>query len=188
MGAFEEIYFQGHASRGLAPYVGLHYFRTSDATSPSVYHLSPDHLSEVVPSPQGVGVTQMKWARDVVPGEFISVLGDDGNVIAVRVNRTTRVMLEGAFNPYTMSGSIVVDGVLGTSVSSWMPIIDNHFYPYRVAWIYSLLLAPIRMLYTFAPGFIGRLCDTHATKGPMSDITLRDVAASILYLSTAGRM
>ena len=70
------------------------------------------------------------YAKDVAVGDLINHVSDDGALKSGTVVSTTRSFKRGLYNPYTLSGTIVVDGVAASCHSSW--ILDG-FLPPRVA-------------------------------------------------------
>ena len=112
-GAYSPVCFFSHADKDVAaPFVGL--------TLASGYKLSlsPDHYIVV----GGVHV----YAKNVVVGDEL-VYFDGAALKTSSVRATSEVTKAGLFNPYTLSGSIVVDGVAASCHSSW--ILDGVAFP-----------------------------------------------------------
>ena len=99
----DEVYMFGHAEHGSS-----HLYHKISLGSGSSIHLSNKHFIHTAESSS----TQfkhavLKYAEDVFVGDWIwGVNGDASQVRAVE-----RVVLRGAFNPYTTSGNIIVDDV-----------------------------------------------------------------------------
>jgi hypothetical protein len=62
-----------------------------------------------------------------------------------RVATTATEMAVGAFNPLTMNGTIVVDGVVASAHSDWF--LDGLAPAETQAWVYQTVLAPVRVAY-----------------------------------------
>jgi hypothetical protein len=80
-------------------------------------------------------------------GDLVQVVGAAGAAALEAVASTSLVRARGLFNPYTLSGAIVVDGVAASCHSS--SFLDGAFaalnIPYPAG--YQALLAPMRALY-----------------------------------------
>lgn len=141
---FDPVYFFGHAdpdarARYLAIRVGG-----------DVLHLSKDHF---VPVCRSHFVT-CDWrerlevyARDVKVGDAMWVSGPSGVELKIVGSVDTREF-SGVFNPYTTSGTIVVDGVVASCHSSW--ILDDLTPQKLLPWLptaYQALFLPGRWLY-----------------------------------------
>ena len=66
------------------------------------------------------------YAKDVAVGDELYYF-DGAALETSRVRATAEVTKSGLFNPYTLSGSIVVDGVAASCHSSW--ILDGVAWP-----------------------------------------------------------
>jgi len=130
-GAYSTVYFFGHADKdGAAPYV--------DLTLASGYKLSltPDHYLVL----DGKHV----YAKDVAVGDELPYF-DDGAFKTSSVSAISETTKSGLFNPYTLSGSIVVDSVAASCHSSW--ILDGVVSPETAAVVYQHLFAVPRAAY-----------------------------------------
>jgi hypothetical protein len=81
-------------------------------------------------------------------GDLVQVVGADGGAAKLEaVVSTSLVRARGLFNPYTLSGAIVVDGVAASCHSSW--VLDGAFAALGVSIPagYQAAFAPIRALY-----------------------------------------
>lgn len=159
---FQDIYFFGHRSSEVtAGFVRI------ELDSGRALELTPDHFVPVAASgaagasalvaAAALGAARMTYARNVKQGDLLLVLpgdlslatGDLEGLQIAQVIRTEAVVRRGLFNPYTMGGSIVVDGVLASAHSSWL--IDgaaarlgaSHLLPAT----FQALFAPLRALY-----------------------------------------
>jgi hypothetical protein len=100
------------------------------------------------------GEVVYKRAKDVREGERMWVhlqLGEPGasSVGVFVVSGVEGVRKRGLYNPYTMGGTIVVDGVVASSHSEWF--LDNALEALGlVRWlpvVYQAVLLPVRVLY-----------------------------------------
>ena len=73
--------------------------------------LTPDHYV--------AANDKLIYAKDVRVGDSISYV-DNGAFKSGAVVSTTRSSKRGLYNPYTLSGTIVVDGVAASCHSSWI--------------------------------------------------------------------
>jgi hypothetical protein len=136
---FDEIYMFGHKEAAvISPFVHL---VTEFGT---VLRLTADHHVLVE---QGPGTWSAIPASQTKVGDVVGVL-QGGSVLATqRIVSKSIVMGRGLFNPYTLGGSIVVDGVLASCHSSWA--LDGVFtwLGVPIAEGYQAAFAPIRALY-----------------------------------------
>jgi hypothetical protein len=80
-------------------------------------------------------------------GDLVQVVGADGAAALEAVASKTLVRARGLFNPYTLSGAIVVDGVSASCHSS--SFLDGAFAALNIPLPtgYQALYAPVRALY-----------------------------------------
>jgi hypothetical protein len=149
--SFQEIYFFGHQdATAEAAFLRLHLAGGASLT------LTPDHFVPLLKGGAGWRGHVMARAGDVAPGDSLLVHsegeaeggGGAGPVAAVVV--AVEVVLErGLYNPYTLGGLIVVDGVVASAHSSW--VLDAAFdalgQTRHLPAAYQLLFAPLRALY-----------------------------------------
>lgn len=117
---YDDIYFFGHAERSAwAPFVSLK-LETPEAVSQWNLELTPDHFIQMCQA------ANCSWedsrtipAEQVLPGHHVWVVTDNGVEFAL-VIATQLVPQIGLYNPYTLSGNIVVNGVVASSHSSWL--------------------------------------------------------------------
>jgi len=109
--ACDPIYFFGHAEgASLAPYHQLH------LSSGKMISLSATHFIHTAKTPSATFVeSELKHARKVNVGDWIW----DTDGLSQVTNRTVKT-LPGLYNPYTLSGNIVVDGVVASAHSHWI--------------------------------------------------------------------
>ncbi|KAI8462767.1 MAG: hint module-domain-containing protein [Monoraphidium minutum] len=151
---YQDVYFFGHRdAAAAAAFVRL------ELSSGDALELTPDHFVPVLPaaasdSDDGAAAAlagaRMTYARDVAAGDVMLVVALAGGGLArASVVRASEVMRAGLFNPYTLGGSIVVDGVLASAHSGWL--VDGAAAAlgasHRLPAFFQALLAPLRGLY-----------------------------------------
>jgi hypothetical protein len=159
---FQEVYFFGHRDAAAdAAFVRL------GLEGGAALTLTPDHFVPVLPAGAAAGAApRMTYAKDVRPGDSLLVLPPGGGALApARVASAAAVAGKGLFNPYTLGGTLVVDGVLASAHSSWL--LDaaaarlglSHLLPGA----FQALFAPLRGLYAAAgPAFMESFGDALA--------------------------
>ncbi|GBF88795.1 hypothetical protein Rsub_01696 [Raphidocelis subcapitata] len=158
------------ASDGTLKYEDVYFFGHRDAASDAAFvrlgldggaalELTPDHFVPVLragaAAPASGGVAEamrgarMTYARDVKPGDTLLVTAGPGALRAAAVRSASAVARRGLFNPYTLGGTIVVDGVLASAHSGWLvdgaaaALGASHALPA----FFQGLFAPLRLLY-----------------------------------------
>ena len=127
-----------------------------DATATSSYvRLSLDGGRSLVLSPRHFIPTatggSTAWADRTVLGADEVRAGDriwqldQGVMRLATVAAATREPADGAFNPLTMDGTIVVDGVVASAHSDWF--LDGYVSADTQAKVYQAMFAPVRGLY-----------------------------------------
>jgi hypothetical protein len=149
---FDDVAFFGHRDASASAL-----FVTVTTDSGAVLRLTPDHflpaIADAACEAAGAG-TDLWAARALLPARAVTtahrvwVAGADGKV--PRLERVARAALAphaGLFNPYTLSGTIVVDGVAASVHSS--SFADAAFAALGVSIPagYQALFAPLRALY-----------------------------------------
>jgi len=147
---YEEVYFFGHADAARsAEYVDLKLAGSTASLQLSNGHFLPtcpqhgkrcdwtDHLHA--------------YAHEVLPGDYIWVAQADEQITLRRVLETSVVVKKGLYNPYTLSGKIVVNGVVASAHSNWVfddwtPSAMARYLPA----VYQVLFLPGRLLYQLA--------------------------------------
>lgn len=78
--------------------------------------------------------------------------GKQGLLVLTPVTKTAMVWSEGLFNPFTMTGQLVVNGVLASSHSDWFldSVAEKLGMERFLPSIYQTLLAPARWMYRMA--------------------------------------
>lgn len=149
---FEEIYFFGHADpKAFSPMVQL-LIQDSNSTA-SMIELSPDHFLHTCPElrPCLWSQSTAAYAATVVEGAYVWAATDSLNI--GRVVSSRFVPKRGLYNPYTLSGNIVVNGVAASAHSSWVldPWTPDCYKKYLPS-IYQAIFVVGRLLYhTFGP-------------------------------------
>jgi len=90
---------------------------------------------------------RLVYAKDVAVGDLINYVSDGGAIKTGAVVSTARALKRGLYNPYTLSGTIVVDGVAASCHSSW--ILDGFLPPRVAAVVYQRLFVVPRLAYKF---------------------------------------
>lgn len=108
--------------------------------------ITPDHYL-----PLGSGAHRS--AARVVPGDRLLVQGGDG-LLPSEVTSVGLVEEQGLFNPYTVAGDLVVDGVLASCHSSWF--LEGFLSEDRIVPAYEAAFAPLISLYAAFPGWFVR--------------------------------
>jgi len=145
---YDEVYFFGHAeSTKSTEYVDLKLSGNNAALQ-----LSRKHFLPACPK-HGM---RCEWAdhihiyaQEVLKGDYIWVAADDQTSLREVVERSV-VVKNGLYNPYTLSGKIVVNGVVASAHSNWIlddwtPSSMSQYLPAA----YQLLFLPGRLLYQF---------------------------------------
>jgi hypothetical protein len=138
---FEDVYLLTHKDAAITrTYVRL----TLDSGRSLV--LSPRHFIPLA----GNGSTLwddrvVVGANEVRIGDRVWYVADDGSRQIARVSATTAEAAVGAFNPLTMQGTIVVDGVVASAHSDWF--LDGYVAADTQAAVYQAILAPVRGIY-----------------------------------------
>lgn len=155
---YQDVYFFGHRAEGAtARFVRIEFGGGSKALE-----LTPDHFVPVLPpgaapaGPEALSRARMTYARDVREGD-VMLVESAGRLRAAAVTSTAEVWRTGLFNPYTMGGSVVVDGVLASSHSSWLVdgIAARMGVSHLLPSFFQALFAPLRALYAAAgPAFM----------------------------------
>jgi Hint module len=108
--------------------------------------LSPRHF---VPTAPDGGTTWashiLKGADEVKVGDMVWYRGNDGTLLPTQVTAVTASIKAGAFNPMTVAGTVVVDGVVASTHSDWF--LDGIASAAVQAQVYQVLFAPVRGIY-----------------------------------------
>ena len=86
-----------------------------------------------------------KGGDEIRVGDFVWSRSADGAMALDQVVSATTEVAVGAYNPLTMNGTIVVDGVVASAHSDWF--LDGIVSAEAQAQIYQAVLAPVRVAY-----------------------------------------
>ena len=95
----------------------------------------------------GLAVLKEVYAKDVVVGDVLVVVGDDDSLSAAPVVRIWRSTEKGLYNPYVRGARIVTDGLLTSAHSDWFLDRFNVLSPAALVVVYEALLLPVYCLY-----------------------------------------
>ncbi len=114
--------------------------------------MTPDHFIPV----KSQDKMRMKRAMDVTSGDAISVQ-QDGKQMATAITSVSTIFDQGLYNPYTPSGSIIVNGVLASVHSRWIldDVCDALGCVEHLPWLYQWVFRPIRFFCWFVGLFGG---------------------------------
>jgi len=138
---YEDVYLNTHKDgASSAPFVAL-----SLASGRSLT-LSPRHFIPVAGRDDRTWQGRVERGADEIrPGDLVWSQGEDGRVVLDRVVRAEVRVAVGAYNPLTMNGTIIVDGVVSSAHSDWF--LDGIVSPSVQARVYQVILAPARVAY-----------------------------------------
>ena len=138
---FEEVYLNTHEDAGTAA-ANVELALASGRT----LTLSPRHFIPTADAAGGAFADHLVKAADEVRiGDLVWSRGEDGGIAADAVVGARTKVAVGAFNPLTMNGTIVVDGVVASAHSNWF--LDGIVSADRQAQVYQAVLAPVRLAY-----------------------------------------
>lgn len=152
---FDSVYLTPHRDAGAAAtYLNIRASPVGAAGSSKVLTLSPMHY---VPTACGVGQQQqcLKHAREVAAGDLVWLLQGQQAVLA-RVDEVTASIEQGMYSPWTLSGSIVVEGFAASTHTAWpgeaqllQLLPRKHVMPaqHLLAQAHHALQAPLRAVY-----------------------------------------
>ncbi|MFO1072876.1 MAG: hypothetical protein U1E17_15160 [Geminicoccaceae bacterium] len=137
---FEDVYLFTHKDGAVtAPYVTL------TLGSGRALTLSPRHFIPTATAAGGWQDRVLKAAEEVQVGDTVWYQGDDGAMASAPVTAAATGMRAGLFNPLTLGGTIVVDGVAASAHSDWF--LDGIASPDTQAAVYQAMFAPVRLIY-----------------------------------------
>jgi len=134
---YDDIYMFGHKDADF-----ISNFIKLETSSGATMRLTPDHFVPVVRN----GKRALVPSNGAQVGDLLTVIASGQSVFEAIVSKTISKE-EGLWNPYTTSGSIVVDGVQGSCHSAWS--LDGLFKAMGIhaATGYQTAFAPIRAVY-----------------------------------------
>ena len=174
---FETVYFLGHIEADAYSLFVRIVMESMDKKSGNATYvdfaaveMTPFHFVPVnsVSSPDWVNTRAM----DVSVGDLILASSQDQHqqqaLLPHTVTQKTIVMKYGLFNPYTMSGRILVNNVSVSSHSEWIldPFFDALGLTSWLPSVYQIMLSPLRvMVYVLGPNLYAKTSiATHLTK------------------------
>jgi len=174
---FETVYFLGHIEADAYSLFVRIVMESMDKKSGNATYvdfaaveMTPFHFVPVnsVSSPDWVNTRAM----DVSIGDLILASSQDQHqqqaLLPHTVTQKTIVMKYGLFNPYTMSGRILVNNVSVSSHSEWIldPFFDALGLTSWLPSVYQIMLSPLRvMVYVLGPNLYAKTSiATHLTK------------------------
>jgi MYXO-CTERM domain-containing protein len=138
---YEEVYLNTHKDPlSAAPYVEL------DLASGRSLTLSPRHFIPVAAGPASAWAKHVaKGANEIAVGDIVWARADDGRMMPDEVAAVRTTVAVGAYNPLTMNGTILVDGVVASAHSDWF--LDGVVSADAQTKVYQAILAPVRVAY-----------------------------------------
>lgn len=108
---------------------------------------------------------------------------DQASSTVADITSTVRGSQAGAYNPYTMSGYVVVNGVQASCHSAWF-LEGTRFHSLvtleSVLQIYQSMLAPVRALYRWRPAGMRAFCEEHGgERGSMAELSVHEIVARV---------
>ena len=138
---FEEIYLLGHKDfHSIGVFLQIH--TLSNAT----LRLTHDH--QISFTSQLDKAPKYGPAAAVKVGDYVHVVSKDNRIVYLsKVTVVEEIFAQGYFNPYTMQGNIVVDGVVASCHSSF--VLDNLFNRMGISIPagYQAVFAPLRFIF-----------------------------------------
>jgi hypothetical protein len=137
---YSPVYMFGHAERDtIAEYVNVQ-------TEAGVMKLSPLHF---IPT----NGFNYKYARDLQVGETVLQYAEKtGQFVSAEVTKLSQSFESGVYNPHTLNGKIVVDGVVASCYSNW--VLDNLFPVSSLHSVYEVVFTPHKLL-SVSLGYFG---------------------------------
>jgi MYXO-CTERM domain-containing protein len=138
---YEEVYLNTHRDAvSSTPYVELALASGRSLT------LSPRHFIPVAAGPTSTWAEHIaKGANEIAVGDIVWSRADAGRMVPDEVAAVRTTVAVGAYNPLTMNGTIVVDGVVASAHSDWF--LDGIVSADAQAKVYQAILAPVRLAY-----------------------------------------
>ena len=134
-GSFSSVYLIGHKDNSAV----IDFIKITALNGQSVL-MSPFHFIQC----DG----QYMFAKDVKPNMTVT-MWQTSTRKDVKIMSVESVSDVGLHNPYTMSGSLIVDGFAVSAHSEWF--LEDYVGARYIPSIYQMLLSPIRLLHSHAP-------------------------------------
>lgn len=146
---YDEVYFFGHADKSQSSaFVNLQLGASDAPLQLSGKHFIPTCPKQGEPCDWSDHIHA--YAEEIRSGDFVWI-ASEGESTLRPVKSTSIVMKDGFYNPYTLSGKIVVNSVIASAHSDWVldtwtPTSMSRYLP----GIYQVLFLPGRVLYHLA--------------------------------------
>lgn len=150
---FDKVYFFGHADGSSSTqYVDLKLADEQTSLQVSGRHFLPTCPEKNIPCEWAQRIHV--YAKDVLAGDYMwtapsAEASSSGGQIALRmVLESSTVVREGLYNPYTLSGKVVVNGAVASAHSEW--ILDDwspESWTQYLPAVYQVVFLPGRWLY-----------------------------------------
>lgn len=114
-------------------------------------------------------------AKEVSVGMWVTAWNEQGAFLSP-IQKKTIVRKSGLYNPHTTSGTLLVNNVSVSTWSDWF-LEDSALDPRWVTDIYQIILAPVRVLYHYFPGWVQRFCESFTDGPSVAEASLLDVAS-----------
>ena len=147
---------RGHRHAGTSPAIHLRLQpqgTTHPAPPSAELVLTGTHFVVVPNAPNSSSAPLHKRARDVVAGDNMWVAGGKDRTTGLALHTVVSVSpttMDGLYNPYTLGGSIIVNGVVASSHSWWFADAAFDAWGMPVQWLpalYQAVLFPVRVLH-----------------------------------------
>jgi hypothetical protein len=178
---YEDVYLLTHDD----PEVAGSFVELALASGQSLT-LSPRHFIPIAPEP-GAGWESrvLQGAHEVKTGDVVWHQGRDGTMLPTTVIAVTATVATGAFNPLTLSGTIVVDGVVASAHSDWF--LDGIVSADLQGKVYQAMFAPVRGIYRLVgPEWTERISEDWGVVDLVRDGTSPQPSGSGLPWALAG--
>ena len=137
---YDDIYLMTHND----PAWSATYVKVELASGQSLT-LSPRHFVPVSEAGSAWGEHVLKGANELAVGSVVWHRDAQGVIQSSKVTHVDWVVANGAFNPMTASGTVVVDGIVASAHSDWF--LDGVVSAEIQGHVYQAILAPVRLAY-----------------------------------------
>jgi len=178
---FDDVYFFGHAAPNeTSDYLTIH-------AGGQNLEISEEHFVPTCPHMEQCLWTHRvhKYAKALKSGDWVWLANSDSSKPEKIVNITLKAAL-GLYNPYTLSGTIVVNGVVGSAHSKWIldPLTPDSLMMHVPA-IYQTLFLPGRWLYHIAGPSAANFLDVNNPSGSEGGLGPQFLMTFIIMLFAA---
>ena len=178
---FDDVYLFTHKDG-----VATNAYRILTLASGRQLALSPRHFIPVAgDGSAGWGVRVVKAAEEVGIGDVVWYDEADGSTASAAVTEVATQARPGLFNPLTMGGTIVVDGVVASAHSDWF--LDGIVSPATQDVVYQALFLPVRAAYrVIGPEWTETIAERWGVVDAMRDASLPSALGWLAALAGAG--